>query len=129
MIRRLLLVTAMLAVPAWAASSIAQDTREVESALARVTAEQQSVYQQFQMVQVMLRSEEAKTQPLPTYTPPATPPNYEDVIREQNARTTRIKQYQDEQDRLYSRYRDLETQRAQLVQALSALAQQRGEGK
>ena len=129
MIRRLLLVTAMLAVPAWAASSIAQDTREVESALARVTAEQQSVYQQFQMVQVMLRSEEARTQPLPTYTPPATPPNYEDVIREQNARTTRIKQYQEEQDRLYSRYRDLETQRAQLVQALSALAQQRGEGK
>lgn len=129
MIRRLLLVTAMLAVPAWAASSIAQDTREVESALARVTAEQQSVYQQFQMVQVMLRSEEARTQPLPTYTPPTTPPNYEDVIREQNARATRIKQYQDEQDRLYSRYRDLETQRAQLVQALSALAQQRGEGK
>ncbi|MGZ8211598.1 MAG: hypothetical protein ACXWUH_13915, partial [Burkholderiales bacterium] len=67
-----------------------------------------------------------KMQPLQSYTPPSPPPNYDTVMREQNARAARIKHYQDELDRLYSRYLELETRRAEFVQTLSALAQQRG---
>jgi uncharacterized protein Smg (DUF494 family) len=126
-LRSFLLLATLLAVPAWGASP--QDIREVQLALARVAAEQQSVYQQFQMVQALLRDEEAKMQPLQRYTPPTAPRNYEDVIREQNDHTVRIKQYQDELDRLYIRYRDLDLQRSQLAQTLSSMGPQRSEGR
>ncbi|MGZ8197617.1 MAG: hypothetical protein ACXWVP_04635 [Burkholderiales bacterium] len=126
MVGWLLLVVGLLGFPAWAAGDIAQEIRRVETALSRIAADQQVVYQQFQMVQVMLRGEESKMQPLQSYTPPSPPPNYDTVMREQNARAARIKHYQDELDRLYSRYLELETRRAEFVQTLSALAQQRG---
>jgi hypothetical protein len=126
-LRSFLLLAALLTVPAWGASP--QEIREVELALARVASEQQSVYQQFQMVQTLLRGEEAKVQPPQSYTPPTAPRNYEDVMREQNDRRARIKQYQDELERLYVRYRDLDLQRSQLAQTLSSMGPQRGEGR
>jgi DNA repair exonuclease SbcCD ATPase subunit len=125
MLRWLPLVIGLLGVSAWAAGDIDQEIRRVESILTRVAQEQQSVYQQFQMVQALRLGEERQMQPLQTYTPPATPPNYDDVKREENARAARVKQYQDELDRLYPRYRELEEQRKQLLETLSALAQQR----
>ena len=107
--------------------SPAARTRRIESALSRISQEQQSVYQQFQMVQEMRRSEQAQMQPLQSYTPPATPPNYDDVKREEETRAERIQQYQYEIDRLYARYRELEEQKKPLLDELSALAQRRSE--
>jgi hypothetical protein len=124
MVHWLSLIVAMLVVPAWAAEGIEQEIRRVDSALTRISQDQQSVYQQFQMVQVLLRSEESKLQPLQSYTPPATPPNYDDVKREESARIARVKQYQEELDRLFSRYRELEEQKKGLVRVLTDLAQQ-----
>jgi predicted nucleic acid-binding Zn-ribbon protein len=121
------LIVGLLVFPAWAAGDIQQEIRRVEAALAMLAQDQQSVYQQFQMVQVLLRSEESRMQALQTYTPPATPPSYDDVRREEGSRTARIRQYQDELDRLYSRYRELEAQRNEMLKALSALVQQRNE--
>jgi len=121
----LVVVVASVAVPVRAADDVEQEMRQVESALTRIAQDQQSVYQQFQMVQGMLRGEEAKMQPLQTYTPPVNPPNYDDIMREDESRKARIRQYQDELDRLYSRYRELEEQRTDLTRTLSALAQQR----
>jgi hypothetical protein len=127
LLRWLPLVLGLLGVPGWAAGEIDQEMRRVEAALARISQEQQSVYQQFQMVQEMRRSDERQMQPLQSYTPPPTPPNYDDVKREEEARTQRIKEYQYELDRLYARYRELEEQKKPLLEELSALAQQRGQ--
>jgi len=127
MLRWLPLVLALLAGPAWSADDAAQEIRRVEAALSRISQEQQSVYQQFQMVQELRRSDERQMQPLQSYTPPPTPPNYDDVKREEEARTQRIKEYQYELDRLYARYRELEEQKKPLLEELSALAQQRSQ--
>jgi hypothetical protein len=66
-------------------------------------------------------------QPLQSYTPPTTPPNYDDVKREEEARAERVKQHQYELDRLYARYRELEEQKKPLLDELSALAQRRSQ--
>lgn len=125
MLRWLMLAVALLSVSARAADDIGEEIRRVESALTRIAQEQQSLYQQFQMVQERRRSDLAQVQPLQSYTPPATPPNYDDVRREEEARTERIQQYQEELDRLYARYRELEEQKKPLLEELSALAQRR----
>jgi hypothetical protein len=127
MLRWLVLAVALLSIPAQSAGEIEQEIRRVEGALNRISQEQQSLYQQFQMVQELRRSDLAQVQPLQSYTPPATPPNYDDVKRDEEARTERIQQYQEELDRLYARYRELEEQKKPLLEELSALAQQRRE--
>lgn len=97
--------------------------RRIESALSRIISEQQSLYQQFQMLQEMRRSELQRTQESAmSYTPPPSPPNYEDLVREREAREERIQRYGDELDRLYARYRDLDSQKQPLLDALSQLA-------
>lgn len=97
--------------------------RRVETALSRITQEQQSVYQRFQMLQEMRRSELQQVyQQGQTYTPPATPPNYDDVVREKNAREQRLQQYSEEIDSLYTRYRELDSQKQPLLEAMSELA-------
>jgi hypothetical protein len=127
MMRWAILIGLLLGVPALAAEDIDREVRRVESALTRISQEQQSVYQQFQMVQELRRSDQTQMQPLQSYTPPATPPNYDDVKREEEARAERVKQYQYELDRLYARYRELEEQKKPLLDELSALAQRRSQ--
>jgi chromosome segregation ATPase len=119
------LVLGLLVSAGWAANDVDQEMRRVEAALARISQEQQSVYQQFQMVQELRRSAQAQMQPLQSYTPPPTPPNYDDVKREEEERTQQIKQYSDELDRLYARYHELEEQKKPLLDELSALAQRK----
>jgi hypothetical protein len=115
----------LLAAPGWAAEASPSELRRVETALTRVFQEQQSVYQQFQMVQILLQQEEEKIPPLRTYTPPAAPRNYEEVQREEQARATLVERYREDLKRLYARYRELEEERAALGRRLSELGQQR----
>lgn len=127
--RRLLLPLALLL---WSGLAVGQEAadaqiKRLETALDRIQAEQQSVYHQFQMVQELRRSDQTQMQPLQSYTPPATPPNYDDVKREEEARAERVKQHQYELDRLYARYRELEEQKKPLLDELSALAQRRSQ--
>jgi chromosome segregation ATPase len=119
----LLLVLGLACAPAPAADGLEQELRRIEAELSLISREQQSVYQQFQMVQVMLRSEESQLQPLQQYTPPPAPRNYDDVKREENDRTARIQQLKQELERLYSRHRELEEQKGKLLQSLSSLQQ------
>ena len=130
MLRALTFVFTMLVAAAVLAaeSPVLQQMRQVDAALARITQEQQSVYQQFQMVQELRRNDERHMLPIPSSAmPPTSPPNYDDVRREQEARAQRFAQHQSELDRLYARYRELEEQKRPLLEALSALAQQRAE--
>ena len=112
----------------WCASAVAQEDvdaqiKRLEVALNRIQAEQQSVYHQFQMVQEQRRSAlQQARQEIQIYTPPATPPDYDDVVREKEARDAQIKVYAEELDRLYARYRELEEQKKSLLDQLTALA-------
>jgi chromosome segregation ATPase len=97
--------------------------KRLETALNRIQAEQQSVYHQFQMVQELRRTEVRQYQEsIQVYTPPATPPSYDDVVREKEAREARMRRYDDEVERLYDRYRELEEQKRPLLERLSELA-------
>ena len=126
--RSLALLLALMSAPALPAESVQQQMRRVETALARIAQEQQSIYQQFNMVQELRRNDERQILPaLQSYTPPGAPPNYDDVRRQEDARAQRVRELQSELDRLYSRYRELEEQKKPLLETLSALAQQRGE--
>jgi flagellar biosynthesis/type III secretory pathway chaperone len=109
----------------WAAESLDQQARRIESALTRITQEQQALYQQFQMIQQLRANEERQLLPIPTTVPPS--PNYEDITRDQYARAQRVRDLQSELDRLYARYRELEEQKRPLLDALSTLAQQRAD--
>jgi chaperonin cofactor prefoldin len=115
----------------WCASAFAQDDvdaqiKRLEVALNRIQAEQQSVYHQFQMVQEQRRSAlQQAQQGIYIYTPPATPPSYDEVVREKEARDAQMKAYSDELDRLYARYRELEQQKKPLLDALTELARGR----
>ena len=90
---------------------------------------QQSVYQQFQMIQELRRTEiEAQypqvIQNSPDY-PMGSPPNYEDVVRQKAERDSRIKQYTDDLNRFYAQYQELESQKRSLVDRLNLMMQQR----
>jgi chromosome segregation ATPase len=98
----------------------------LETALDRIGREQQSVYQQFQMVQELRRNEAQQGyESRLTYTPPKTPPNYEDVQQKEDERQARLQRYQEELDRLYGRYQDLESQKQPLLDRMGELAQER----
>jgi hypothetical protein len=125
MLRWLPLLLGLLAGSVWSAESVQQQVRQVEAALARISQEQQSIYQQFNMVQELRRNNERQLLPLAPNAAPGTPPNYDEFKRQDEARAQRVRDLQSEVDRLYARYRQLEEQKKPLLEALSALAQQR----
>jgi len=91
---------------------------------------QQSVYQQFQMIQELRRTEIDAQYPQviqnsPDYAMGNSPPNYDDVVRQRAERDNRIKRYTDDLNRLYAQYQDLESQKRSLVDRLNLLVQQR----
>jgi hypothetical protein len=128
-LRWIALAIAVFAAPAGfaqTASAIAQQMQRVEGALNRLSQEQVAVYQQFQMVQEMRRSEERLAlQRLPIYrlSPLTPPPGVDDIQRDEEARTQRLNELQAEGDRLYGRYRELEEQKRSLLDTMSTLAQ------
>jgi hypothetical protein len=100
------------------------EIESVRAALSALQQEQQAVYQQFQMVQG-LRGGLQQTLPgaaVQTYTPPPTPPNYDDLVRSRERAEAQQAQYQAELERLYARYRDLEAQKRPLLDRLAELA-------
>jgi hypothetical protein len=130
-LRWLVLAAAVAAAPAafgQLPNAVVQQMLRVEGTLNRLSQEQAAVYQQFQMVQEMRRSEERLAlQRLPVYrlSPLTPPPSVDDLQRDENARTQRMNELQSEGDRLYARYRELEEQKRPLLDTLSALAQTR----
>jgi hypothetical protein len=102
----------------------------LQSQLDQLQHLQQSVYQQFQMIQELRRTEIDAQYPQviqnsPDYAMANPPPNYEDVVRQRAERDNRIKQYTDDLNRLYAQYRELDNQKRSLVDRLNLLIQQR----
>ncbi len=102
---------------------------QLEKMLEQVNREQQSVYQQFQMVQELRRNEIQESNPLVMQGPAlmggvknAPPVNYDDNIRLQQERESRIRRYADDLDRLYARHSQLGEQKKSLIDELMALS-------
>lgn len=112
-----------------------QDPRlaQLEMAVNRLNQEQQSVYQQFQMIQDLRRNEIQDGHPLIVQGPPAMggvrdapPTNYDENIRLQRERRERIQQHTQDLDRLYSRYAELGEQKKALLDQLMELSKASG---
>ena len=106
------------------------EIKRLETQLNLLQQEQQSTYQQFQMIQELRRTEILVQYPQviqnsPDYAMGNPPPNYDDVVRQKAEREYRIKQYTEDLNRLYARYRELEDQKRAILDRLNALAQQR----
>lgn len=124
--RLLPLALLLLCTAAFGQEDVDAQIKRLEAALNRIQAVQQSVYHQFQMVQELRRSDlQQAQQSIQVYTPPATPPSYDDVVREKEERKAQMSRYDDELDRLYARYRELEEQKRPLLDQLSDLARGR----
>jgi hypothetical protein len=127
-VRRLFLAVAVL-LALWPALGLADpktetEIKELESALNRLNQEQQSVYQQFQMVQELRRAEAAGTEQggSPTNGMAAPPPiDYEVQQRQLQKRENRLRDLSDELGRLYAEFRALEEKKRSLLDRLDEL--------
>jgi predicted nucleic acid-binding Zn-ribbon protein len=104
------------------------EAKRIDAALGRINQAQQSVYQQFQMVQELRRTELARPDPFAPQAnvgiaPP--PQDYNELQRQREARENRIKELTTELDRLYARYQELEEQKRPLLERLGELARTR----
>jgi chaperonin cofactor prefoldin len=101
---------------------------QLEMALNHISQEQQSVYQQFQMLQEMRQSEVQDINPLVMQDmggvkdmPPIT---YDESVRVQRERKDRFQQHARELDRLYARYSELGEQKKAILEQLRELAKE-----
>lgn len=121
---RLVLLAVLAGASQLAPAQPDDELRRLREALAAIQQEQQSVYQQFQMVQG-LRASQTPPPGVPgtlVYTPPMTPPNLEDVARERDAFAAAQARYRDELERLYARYRELEERKRSLIERIAEVA-------
>ena len=103
---------------------------QLQTALAQVQQEQQAVYQQFQMLQELRRSEtqsayQRDAQGAGVSSMQSLPPvDYDANIRQQRERQERIEQSSRDMNALYARYVELAAQRKTLLDQIFALATQ-----
>ena len=103
---------------------------QLEMALNHVSQEQQSVYQQFQMLQELRRNETQDANMLVTQdmggVKDMPPISYDDSIQLQRERKERFQQQSRELDRLYARYAELGEQKKVILDQLRELAKEGG---
>ncbi|MCC6473300.1 MAG: hypothetical protein IT514_06095 [Burkholderiales bacterium] len=108
------------------------EVRRLQDSLAQLQQEQQAIYQDFQMTQGLraLEMQDASAAALqdPGYRGfNSPPPNYDDVVRSRREREERLHQYSDDLKRLYTRYREIEEEKAALRGRIRDLMQPRRE--
>jgi len=128
--RVLLFLIGLLASVAYAQPEVDAEIRQLQSQIYAVQQEQQSLYQQFQMLQSLRRDEQQAANPTviensPVYSSDNPPPNYDDIVRDKAARDARIRQYTGDLNTLWSRYQSLEQQKQPLIARLRELTQAR----
>ncbi len=126
--RALHLLLLFWAATAWAQSDVDPEVRQIQAQIAAIQQEQQTVYQQFQMVQTLRQDEQQAANPTviensPVYSMDTPPPNYDDMVREKAARRERIQQYSGDLSALMARYQSLEQQKQALMARLRELTQ------
>ncbi|PXW88375.1 hypothetical protein C8R34_10758 [Nitrosomonas sp. Nm84] len=96
---------------------------QLEKNMARISQESQATYQQFLMTQELRRNEmlEPATPP-PNLTGESVPiPSYEDLMKRKQEKNDRMEQYTTDLDRLYTRYRELESEREAIFEKIKNL--------
>jgi type II secretory pathway pseudopilin PulG len=128
--RVLILLLCLVAMPAWAQSENDAEVVRLQAQLRGIEQEQQSVYQQFQMLQTFRHDEQLAAHPPVIENPPVynnnmdtPPPNYDDIVKEKAAREQRIQQYTADLNNLYARHQLLEQQKQALLARLRQLTQ------
>ena len=98
---------------------------QLEGELSRVRAEQQSVYQQFQILQALQKSDSADVAPAQLLNvPDGSAPSYDDGQRALREREARVRNYGEELRHLADRYQALEAQAAPLLEEIRAREKQ-----
>ena len=90
----------------------------LRAALTALQQEQQSVYQQFQMVQGLRASGLPPPNAMPSYTPPPTPPNYDDLVRDRERTSARQSEYQAELQRLLRTFNNVAAEIVMLLRVV-----------
>lgn len=119
------LLVALAGLWLWLAPLQAQESevQQLRAMLNLLSAEQQTLYQQFQMLQA-LRSQEQREAAGTLYGPMTGPPqNYDDLVAQREAAAERADAYRSEMDALYTRHRELELQKQPLLERLQALTE------
>jgi DNA repair exonuclease SbcCD ATPase subunit len=127
-LRALIALAAIVLCPAIAQTDADAEFKQLDAALNRIQQAQTSVYQQFQMVQELRRTELARSDPFAPQAnvgiaPP--PQDYNELQRRREQRENRINDLTAELDRLYARYQELEEQKRQLLERMSELGRGR----
>ena len=92
------------------------EIRTIQAQLSMIQQEQQSVFQEFQMIQELRRlNMQSESHPI----------SYDEMVRAKQEREGRSHQYDVDLNERYRRYRDLEQQKAPLLQRLNGLLQPR----
>ena len=106
--------------------------QELEAGLSRTTQHQQSIFQQFQMLQEIRRFEVAQDSltalPQPSQAGTAlTPPvlDYDEVARAKQERLKRLQQYTMDLDGLYQRFQELEGEKRMIMEQIDLLTRQK----
>jgi hypothetical protein len=128
--RVLLFLIGLVASVAYAEPEVDGEIRQLQSQIFAIQQEQQSLFQQFQMLQSLRRDEEQAAHPTvienpPIYSSDNPPPNYDDIVRDKAARDERIRQYTSDLNTLYSRHQSLEQQKQPLIARLRELTRAR----
>ena len=117
-----ILAAVVLGLVCVAGTSYAQENKEseiraIQAQLNLIQQQQQSVYQEFQMILELQRQALSQGDQFLI--------NYDDVVRSREERAVRSNQYATELNNSYLRHRDLEEQKAPLIQRLNDLMQPR----
>lgn len=106
--------------------------QELEAGLSRTTQYQQSIFQQFQMLQEIRRFEVAQDSLTALPQPPQagtalTPPvlDYDEVARAKQERLRRLQQYTMDLDGLYQRFQELESEKRMIMEQIDLLTRQK----
>jgi hypothetical protein len=105
------------------------EIKQLESALHRLDQAQQSVYQQFQMVQALRRSKAAGIEEggTPSYGVAPPPIDYDTLQQQRKQRKEELSHLADELDRLYAEHQALEQKKRALIDRLNELTETRSE--
>lgn len=136
----LFLCLMLISMSGQADSAIETEIRQLETSLLRVHQKQQSLFQQFQMIQELRRYELIQEGEIISSPPPTIMggplmggpviggpvvggplPSYEEMVKQREVHQKRLQQYTEDLDELYAQYQELETEKKMLMEQIDYL--------
>lgn len=111
-------LTIVLLLVSTGAAAANEELRSLQEQLALINQQQQALYQQFQMIQQLRRSNVEPGLPQIGGGPPG---NYEEMVASKRAQAERDEAYARELRELYQRHQDLEREKQPIIQRLRQL--------